>query len=661
MSKARDLAGIFNLGPRSGTTAQRPSTAEVGDIFYNGTTGKTEIYTTTGWQEMSSGIPFGNTAGRPTAVTGQPYFNGEEKRLEIYTSAGWQNIVSETPGVVSVSGNYLESAGSGTLEVTGTNFTTGAIASVIGTNGVEINATSTTVNSIVSVTAVFTGLVSANEPYDLKVTNTSNLFGLLPDAVYVNNILNWQTASGSLGSFGEQVAVSVSAIAVDDSTLTYSLASGSTLPSGVTLNSATGVISGTLPDIAANTTYTFTINASDGSNPAVPRAFSITSNAAPVWVTSSGSLGTFNEQVSVNLSVNATDAETVSYALASGSSLPSGLSLNSSTGVISGTLPDIATTTTYTFTINASDALNTVSRQFSITSNPTVGIEYLVVAGGGGGGGAVRGGGGGAGGYRSSVIGEFSGRNSSAESLLYKAVGNQFTVTVGNGGASGPYNADNGAAAGEPGSNSILDSIISIGGGNGGASDSQGAGRNPGSGGSGGGGFYGWQGQPGAAGTVGQGFEGGTSLTSYSYGGGGGGAGGAGFAAQASGVANGSKGGPGLQSSITGTATYYAGGGSSAGYPGQGSTENVAGGIGGGGTGMNNFNRTSGQAPANGTANTGGGGGASGNGGSGIVVIAYPNTFPALTTIPGTLTYDQPTRAGYRVYRFTAGTGTVTF
>jgi hypothetical protein len=25
------------------------------------------------------------------------------------------------------------------------------------------------------------------------------------------------------------------------------------------------------------------------------------------------------------------------------------------------------------------------------------------------------------------------------------------------------------------------------------------------------------------------------------------------------------------------------------------------------------------------------------------------------------LTYDQPTRSGYRVYRFTAGTGTITF
>jgi len=64
----------------------------------------------------------------------------------------------------------------------------------------------------------------------------------------------------------------------------------------------------------------------------------------------------------------------------------------------------------------------------------------------------------------------------------------------------------------------------------------------------------------------------------------------------------------------------------------------------------------------------GGGGGAyaapngrlGGNGGSGGVIIAYPNTYPAITTIPGTLTYDQPSRAGYRVYRFTAGTGTIT-
>ena len=225
------------------------------------------------------GIPFGNNAGRPAAQTGQPYFNGEEKRLELYTSTGWQNIVSETPGVVSVSGNYLESTGSATLEITGTNFSTGAIVSAIGTNGVEVQASSTTVNSIVSISATLSGLSSTHEPYDIKVTNTSNLFGLLPDALYINNNPVWSTPAGSLGTFQEQVSISVSATATDETAINYSLASGSSLPSGVTLNSSTGVISGNLPNITSDTTYTFTINASDGLNPAVARTFSITSLA----------------------------------------------------------------------------------------------------------------------------------------------------------------------------------------------------------------------------------------------------------------------------------------------------------------------------------------------------------------------------------------------
>lgn len=48
------------------------------------------------------------------------------------------------------------------------------------------------------------------------------------------------------------------------------------------------------------------------------------------------------------------------------------------------------------------------------------------------------------------------------------------------------------------------------------------------------------------------------------------------------------------------------------------------------------------------------------SGASGVVVIAYPDALPAIT-ISGGLTYDQPTRSGYRVYRFTAGSGTIAF
>ena len=232
-------------------------------------------------KSSSSGIPSGNTAGRPANPgTGQLYSNGEAQRLELYTSAGaWENIVQEVPGVSSISGNYSEQTNSGVITILGTNFVNGAYATVIGTDGVQINANSTVYNSLVQLTATFTGLSNANEPYDIKITNPSNLFGVLSDALYVNASPVWVTASGSLGTFAEQVSMSVSATASDsDSTISYTLESGSTLPSGVSLNSASGLISGTLPNVESNTTYTFTIDASDGVN-TIPRTFSFISNA----------------------------------------------------------------------------------------------------------------------------------------------------------------------------------------------------------------------------------------------------------------------------------------------------------------------------------------------------------------------------------------------
>ena len=601
------------------------------------------------------GIPFGNNAARPaTPGIGKLYSNGEEKRLELYTSTGWQNIVSETPGVVSISGNYLQSTGSGTITITGTNFTTGAIASVIGTDDIEINASSTTVNSIVSVSAVFSGLSNANEPYDVKVTNTSNLFGLLPGALYINASPVWTTASGSLGTFADQVAMSVSATATDDSTITYSLASGSSLPSGVTLNSSTGLISGTPPDVASNTTYTFTINASDGSNPAIPRTFSFVSQAAPIWSTSSGSLGTFNKYTNISLTVAATDiSDSITYALASGSTLPSGVTLNSSTGVISGMLPDIASSTTYTFTINATDGVNIIPRTFSITSQNLVSVEYLIVAGGGSGAGFYYAGGGGAGGLLTGTT---------SISLT------NTTIVVGNGGAE--VNTGSAGAPGNSGGNSSAFSLTAIGGAGGGAQSTNG--NTGGSGGGAGGGQS--ENRYGGAGTAGQGNTGGNALQAsttaggYGAGGGGGGAGGVGGNVAGAYLVAGA-GGLGLANSITGTSTFYAAGGGGGG----GSDTTAEGGPGGSGIGGNGATTRFTTGATAGAANTGSGGGGGSHtgshsingkgapGGSGVVIIAYPDIVPAITTIPGTLTYTQPTRTGYRVYRFTAGSGTITF
>ena len=592
------------------------------------------------------GIPYGNNSGRPANPgIGKLYSNGEAQRLELYTAAGWTNIVQETPGVSSISGTYSESTDSGVIIITGTNFATGCYATAIGTNGIQVDATSSTFNSIVQVTATFNGLSNAYEPYDIKVTNPSNLFGIIPDALYINASPVWQTNSGSLGTFNELVSVSVSATATDsDSTITYSLANGSSLPSGVTLNSSSGLISGTLPAISSDTTYNFTINASDGTN-IIPRAFSITSQNLVNWSTPAGSLGTFTELNSISVTVSATtpDSQTVTYSLAQGSSLPSGISLNSSTGVISGTLPNITENTTYTFTINATNNATVNPRQFSILSQALLEIEYLMVAGGGGGGGGWQGGGGGAGGLLTGTM---------------SIVPSSFAISIGTAGQGASE-----TSTGTNGGDTTAFSLTAVGGGRGvGEQQEMTIATSPvygSSGGSGGGTGHPVYGSA-YAGTPGQGYAGGTNWGGCCSNAGGGGAGGVGVNAPSNG--NAGNGGPGVSSSITGQSLFYAGGG---GGGNRTSGTRASGGSGVGGQGGNAD--AGGNAVANTGSGGGGGGGASnghglgGNGSNGVLIIAYPNTRPAITTIPGTLTYDQPSRSGYRVYRFTAGSGTITF
>lgn len=238
-------------------------------------------------------------------------------------------------------------------------------------------------------------------------------------------------------------------------------------------------------------------------------------------------------------------------------------------------------------------------------------VEYLVIAGGGAGGadGASNqgNGGGGAGGYRSSVVGETSGKNSTAETTLVLGTGT-YIVTVG-AGAAGAVSANR-----FNGSNSTFHTITSLGGGGGGYYDSNVGGN----GGCGGGSAYA---QPVVGtGTAGQGFDG--MGYSGTYGGGGGGAG--------SQPTN-QNGGNGKTSSISGISTTYAGGGGAT----AGSLTGGSGGTGGGGT------ASSGGAATSGTVNTGSGGGAarssntSGSGGSGIVIVRYLTVEGSAFTITG--------------------------
>jgi len=145
--------------------------------------------------------------------------------------------------------------------------------------------------------------------------------------------------------------------------IAWSLASGA-LPAGLQLNSSTGSITGT-PTAAGNSTFTVQASNSVGSN---TKTFSISVNAigsAPsITTTSPLTSGKVNTSYSITLSSNGTAPFT--WAISNGA-LPSGLSLNSSTGVIGGT-PTTAGTST--FTAQASNGWGTANVTLSMTVNP---------------------------------------------------------------------------------------------------------------------------------------------------------------------------------------------------------------------------------------------------------------------------------------------------
>ena len=130
----------------------------------------------------------------------------------------------------------------------------------------------------------------------------------------------------------------------------------------VTFTSATSVTANfTLP---IDGTYFLRLENNDGIACRSGTAL-LTVSDAPAWTTAAGSLGTVANGGTINFTVAATNA--TSFAVQSGA-LPGGASLNTSTGAITGTETGSTATTTFTFTIRATDAQGqTADRQFTIT------------------------------------------------------------------------------------------------------------------------------------------------------------------------------------------------------------------------------------------------------------------------------------------------------
>lgn len=502
-------------------------------------TGKNRKFTGTAGIRVSDE---GSGSGDRVNEKGRLRFNDVTDLLEYYNGTDWKSI--DAPPVVNsfaidggsnVTSGSVDNEGGGTVTfaVNGALFdTTGANVTMVGT-GETLSPVSLTRNNANLLTAVFTEseFDVANSPYTLKVTNGSGLSAEIQEAVSADQTTpTFTNAADTTFSIFDLMRGSVS-IAADDlvgasGATAYAIQSG-TLPSGLSLNTTTGVISGSTSAVGTDTTSTFTIRAT-GDDATADRQFKIT--LKPPQRSSYTSPGTFSR--------------------------PTGL--------------------------------NTVN--------------VLVVAGGGGAG-SQHAGGGGAGG------------------LIYRPAfpisGNQ-SYTVGGAGSGGPNNHQP-----PPGSNSTFGTLTAIGGGGGGHGwPSSQSGKPGGSGGGGPGpgqpaGTGTQPGQSGDSGTYGFGNPGGRSNSNA--GGGGGGAGGSGTTANSG---HGQPGGSGRTYNISGSTVTYAGGGGGAGHTSGGAG---SGGSGGGGRGGSHPGQPGANATGHGSGGGGGGfdGGRGGSGSNGIIITEF--------------------------------------
>ena len=151
----------------------------------------------------------------------------------------------------------------------------------------------------------------------------------------------------------------------------------------VTRDSATQLTVVVAKSSFVNAQEPYTIKVTNASGLAAELADQINVDSDPTWTTAAGTLGNVTVGNSESKTVAATDSEgdSILYSLLSGA-FPGGMSLNATTGVISGTVSGSAAT--FTFALRATANSKNVDRTFNIVvfSAPTGGTQVTYTYGG---------------------------------------------------------------------------------------------------------------------------------------------------------------------------------------------------------------------------------------------------------------------------------------
>lgn len=196
--------------------------------------------------------------------------------------------------------------------------------------------------------------------FTVKATDGDNQSSTKDLSISINPapaILNTSLPDGSIGSTYNQTIARNGGTAP----LAWSIKSGS-LPSGLLLDNTAGIITG-VP--SSSGTSSFTIQVTDATGKSVSQDLSVTINSALLVTTSSLPLATINSAYSQSLAA-AGGRVPYSWSVTTGA-LPTGLTLNANTGIISGTP---TTAGNYDIIITVKDADN-------ITATSTLSIMVV--------------------------------------------------------------------------------------------------------------------------------------------------------------------------------------------------------------------------------------------------------------------------------------------
>jgi hypothetical protein len=199
--------------------------------------------------------------------------------IKAYNGDDWDTLGSAPiPLISEVYPNNVSGISGSTVYISGKNFNNGSLVYFIGNDNIEIQSPLVAYESNFLITAETPTLSASAAPYSIKLTNPDNSFSILSKSLDVATFPIWQTPAGNLSTINDIFSGNVATLtAVDPNGLSISYESNS-LPSGLSLNAGTGIISGDPANVENNTTYSFDVTARSSNGLFNTRSFNIIVN-----------------------------------------------------------------------------------------------------------------------------------------------------------------------------------------------------------------------------------------------------------------------------------------------------------------------------------------------------------------------------------------------